>query len=112
MLPLVAIDFACNDPDNGLFAGFVGSASYGDAEIEAPSLRGFRFTEVDGGIRLHGRVFRTEGSVGWLGNWCWNRYWFTRSEAKRLLGTMKVKGWRATCAPHHFYRWMNGDGDD
>jgi len=104
----VAIDFACNDPDNGNFAGMVASANYGDAEIEAPNLSGYRFHQVSGGIRLHGVTFDVRRSIEWYGNWCWNRYWLDRQDAHRLLGLMRRRGWRATCAPHHFYRWMNG----
>lgn len=110
MKEIVAFDFACNDPDNGLFAGKVWSAQYGEAELELNSYNPVRFTEHPGGIRIHRRYFRVVGSTEWLGNWCWNRYWLPRAEAKRLLLTMRDNRWRATCAPHHFYRWFNREG--
>jgi hypothetical protein len=113
MKDIVAIDFACNDPDNGLFARRVFAAECGEAELEPVFCEGFAFTELAGGkLRLHRRIFQTAlPSREWFGNWCWNRYFFTRNEAKRLLRTMQANGWRATCAPHHFYRWFNR-GDD
>lgn len=107
MKSLVAIDFACNSPDNGLFAGRASMASYGDAELEAPALQGFAFTDFGDAIRLHRRKFQVVRATEWVGNFCWNRYWFTRAEAKRLLRTLRLHGWKAGCGPAPFLRWMN-----
>lgn len=108
MKKLVAFDFACNDPDNGLFAGEVWSAQYGDAEMERA--RPVKFTALPDRIRIHRNQFRIVGRVEWIGNWCWNRYWLPRVDAKALLVTLRSHGWRATCAPVHFSHWMNSDG--
>lgn len=108
MKKLVPFDFCCNDPDNGDFAGKVWMAQYGDAEIETRHGGYFRFTEIEGGIRIHRRKFKVVRYTYWHGNWCWNRYWLPRAEAKRLLATLKANGWRVTCGPSIFYRWFNG----
>jgi len=112
MKSIVGIDFACNDPDNGLFAGRVNMAQYGDAEIEAPCWEGYAFTLLDRGtIRIHGHAFPIHASRDWVGNWCWNRYFLLRDDAKRLLLCLRSHGWRATCAPARFYDWWNGRSD-
>lgn len=115
MKPIVFIDFACNDPDNGLFAGRAGQANYGpdNIEIESPNwLDGYKFTELKRGrqalIRIHRRTFEYVDSREWLGNWCWNRYWLRRDEMKRLLMTLRDNGWRVSCGPHVFFDWWNG----
>lgn len=100
------VDFACNDPDNGSFAGKVAMAQWGECELEAPS----DFTFTDGGsfIRIHRRKFPTLGSKSWVGNWCWDRFALSRTEWKRLMRVMKANGWRCTCGPTAAYRWFNG----
>lgn len=107
---LVPFDVACNDPDNGDFAGRAWMATFGaySAELEAPFGREVKFTETDRGFRFLRHEFAVRRTVHWYGNWCWNRYWLTRAEAKRLLGILRAKGWRCTCGPDRFYRWMNG----
>jgi hypothetical protein len=113
MRALSAIDFACNDPDNGSFSGRTGMAVYGDAEIESPDIYGgYKFTELDHGsigfIRIHRRKFIYTDAREWVGNWCWNRYYLRRDEMKRLLLTLRDNGWRVTCGPSRFYDWFNG----
>lgn len=96
----IAIDFACNDPDNGNFAGYAGVASVTcggiDCDLELDPCGGVRFTELPGAIRIHRHVFKIEGSKDWLGNWCWNRYWLPRSEYRRLIRVLAKNGWRCT----------------
>jgi hypothetical protein len=106
------IHFACNDPDNGNFAGRAAMASYGDVELEAPNWHGFRFTELTGAIRIHRRVFGIEGSKDWVGNWCWNAYRLNRVQMKRLLLTLRAAGWRCTCGPSLFFDWWNSGNPD
>jgi len=103
----VAIDFCCNDPDNGEFAGKVIGASYADCELEN-GMQEYKFTAGDGFIRIHRRNFKTVGRVYWLGNWCWDRFWFSRSEAKRLIGHLRKNGWRCTGGPVRLADWWNG----
>lgn len=108
----VAIDVACNDPDNGLFADRAGMITIDDIELESDNwLDGYRFTEIDGAIRLHRRVFKIVASKDWIGNWCWNRYWMERAEAKRFLHMLRDSGhWRCTTGPSRWYEWFNRDG--
>lgn len=116
----LAIDIACNDPDNGLFAGRAGIIMIGDDYIELESDNchersyngGYRFTELpDGSIRLHRRRFEVVSSKELFGNWCWNRYWLDRTEAKRFILTLRESGrWRCTCGPMPWYAWFNREG--
>jgi hypothetical protein len=92
----VAVDFACNDPDNGSFAGKAGVASVFGNDLELDPFGGVAFTEGTGWIRIHRRKFRCRGSRHWVGNWCWNRYFFARSEYRRLIRTLAEHGWRCT----------------
>jgi hypothetical protein len=95
---LIAVDFACNDPDNGNFAGRVGAASVHDCDLELDPLGGVKFS-VDvklGTLRLHRRTFRFRQWGQWVGNWCWNRYCFTPTEYRRLIRTLAWNGWSCT----------------
>lgn len=92
-----SVDFACNDPDNGDFAGRVWAASVAGSDLERSDWgNGVRFTELDGAIRIHRRTFKVVGVTHWLGNWCWNRYFFKRQEYRRLIRIMAANGWRCT----------------
>lgn len=112
MKALVGIDVACNDPDNGSFAGKTMMISYGEMELEADVWEGFRFTVLDGRrFRLHRREFRFIERKFWIGNWCWDRFWMKRPEAKRLIGLLRETGrWRCTQAPCRAYDWFNREG--
>jgi hypothetical protein len=109
MKALVAIDFACNDPDNGEFAGRVDQAHYAEADLEGDCLKGYAFEVRDGMIRIHRRQFRFIERKFWVGNWCWDSFWFSRPVAKQLLGTMRRNGrWRCGDGPTRFFDWWNG----
>lgn len=93
----VAVDFACNDPDNGSFAGKVFMASRSGNDLEADNWPdGYKFTDGGTFIRIHRCKFKVEHSKDWVGNWCWSRYWFSYSEYRRLIRTMAAHGWRCT----------------
>lgn len=107
------IDIACNDPDNGSFAGRAHMVTYrlwdgSYCELEADNWKGYAFTELAGGIRIHRRVFGIDGSKDWVGNWCWNGYKLKRKEAKRFLSTLRESGrWKCTHGPCRWYDWFN-----
>ena len=95
----VRIDFACNDPDNGVFAGRVPqihlpnemlslTAEQWDITSEArcPKLR----IEGDEMIVLSGKQWPAVGSRERIGNWCWSAWWFE-----------PATGWA-------FLRWLHG----
>ena len=105
----VVIDFACNDPDNGVFAGKAAFASltwHGIlCELEHPSWPdGIRFTELPDAIRIHRKVFKITGTKEWVGNWCWNSYRLAWPEYRRLIRTLAANGWRCTAG---LTRWTD-----
>lgn len=82
----IAIDIACNYPDNGLFDFCAEQINIGElAEFECLGRRAPRFREVDGGIVLSGKFWPVEGSRDWVGNWCWNRYILSLDRATDFL---------------------------
>lgn len=115
---LLAIDFACNDPDNGEFghrvtlACFEGGAGrrYGFELSINTANNGARFSIVDRGgktfVRLHRRLYEFASRKYWLGNWCWDRFWFPRAEGVRLLRDMARSGrWSPDCGPTRLWAW-------
>lgn len=108
------LDVACNDPDNGLFAGRAEQLEVEtwdkhrielDARGRAPS-----FTEVPRGIRLHRRVWPVLESKDWYGNWCWNAYWLAPDDLLGLLSfSHSTNLFHCTCAPSGlFENWNDG----
>jgi hypothetical protein len=92
VLNTIRIDFACNDPDNGNFAGRVAQIHVGDAlELVARnwnilSFNGCPRFRVDRRfIVLSGKRWPIVQSVDWYGNWCWNAYWFEPDVAADFL---------------------------
>ncbi len=108
MSAIRAFDFACNDPDNGDFAGRAALVTYRDLELEAPNFDvGYRFADSSKTIRIHRRTFSITGRRDWIGNWCWNRYYLPRFEAKRLLLTLRSQGWRSVGGPVRLCDWWD-----
>lgn len=106
-------DVACNDPDNGLFAGRATMIQYvwGDEyiELEANSWEGFAFRKYGNAFRIHRRRFEFIDTKGWVGNWCWDGFRLRRPEAKRFLITLKSSGrWSCTQGPTRWFNWFNG----
>jgi hypothetical protein len=106
---LVAIDFACNDPDDGLFAGKVAMGAIDGNDVETPHGGDVTFTELLGGFRIHRKSFVFVESKHWVGNWCWNRYWLTVKEANRLVEHLRAHGWHCTCGEERFYERFNAE---
>lgn len=110
------VDIACNDPDNGNFAGRTHMITYNFndkeyVELEADNWEGYAFTEIEGGIRLHRNIFSVVASKAWIGNWCWNRYKLPRPQAKKLIATLRDSGrWRCTHGPTRWFDWFNREG--
>jgi hypothetical protein len=112
MTRTIRIDIACNDPDNGSFAGKTNMIQYrfdGDyIELEADNWGGYAFTDSGSWIRLHRRKFEVIGSKEWFGNWCWNAYGFKRSVGVNLIMMLRASGrWRCTHGPSRWYDWFN-----
>lgn len=115
----VRLDFACNNPDNGDFAGRVSAIHLPEGALELTSrnwaITSFRgcpkFDEVGSAIRFLRRLWRFAGTVNWAGNWCWNAYWFPLNDAAELLFQARASGlfrceggWCSVCEP-----WERGD---
>lgn len=114
---MLYLDVACNDPDNGLFAGRALMLQIGCAEFQSHDwVRGSAFAELDGAIRLAGKRWQVESSKEWFGNWCWNRYqlgvkgltvcWYLTDFVTWLRGR-KLFG--IDTAPSDFFDWWNSD---
>jgi hypothetical protein len=101
MTKLVHVLFACNNPDNGDFAGKVENISietpYWPADLERAHVGEVKFAQGDGHtIRIHRCTFKYRSMAYWAGNWCWNAYAFPRSEYRRLVRTLAKHGWKCT----------------
>ncbi len=103
--PTTSVSFACNDPDNGSFAGRVADVHLDDLDIE---LHGYEIAFSDlksdpppalGKIRVGRRVFRYRTMTTWLGNWCWDGCQMEEPEARRLVAYLLERGWRAELHP-------------
>jgi hypothetical protein len=82
----IMVDIACNDPDNGLFAGRAAMIQVGSLlELTAKKDPAPKFAELVGCFRLSGKTWSTEGSKDWVGNWCWNGYWMAIPTAVEFL---------------------------
>lgn len=117
----VMIEIACNDPDNGSFAGRAEEIHIGAQLIELePRCYGGapRLVELPGDvIRLAGKKWQTHGCKEWLGNWCWNGYWFDIPVAVDFLTWLHAR--RLFCCTtgetRIFNMWKNSaafDADD
>lgn len=104
----IAIDFCCNDPDNGEFAGRVAAADYSGVDLVYDYYGpGLKFTVSGRTIRIHRRVFPFSKRIFWIGNWCWDRFWFHRADGVRLLRTMRDSGkWQIEGGPVTLIRWF------
>lgn len=95
MTRLVRLDFCCNDPDNGQFAGRIAGVQLPDMDLElaADDMVGpvFRLLPADR-MRVGRRVFRWEWSKEWFGNWCWNAYYVEPAVAVELLASLHGSG--------------------
>jgi hypothetical protein len=107
MTKLVPVDFACNDPDSGLFNCKVDTAEIDGNEIERGSQVTFR--ETAKGFRIHRKEFACEDRKDWVGNWCWNRYWLTVPESNRLVYHLRDNGWHCTTGELRFRSVFNGE---
>lgn len=104
----IGLDFACNDPDNGLFSGRVdGIQLYAEDpifELEARRETGPRLSVSDGSIRLAGKSWPISSSKEWVGNWCWNRYAFPLERAADFLIWLHArKLFALTCGDSRLY---------
>lgn len=107
------VSFACNDPDNGSFAGRalfchveVPKGEY--VEFDHDDWKdGAPFDFDDATITLDGQKYRFERRKGWYGNWCWDGFWVPREEAIRLLLAMHAsQEWHCTAGTVKILDWL------
>lgn len=100
MSGLVSIHFACNDPDNGDFAGRVAQISVESAALELTA-RGWGITsfrgcpklrEDDKHIVLAGKRWPFVRRKSWVGNWCWDGYAMTADTATAFMIWLHQRG--------------------
>ncbi len=116
---MIYLDVACNDPDNGYFAGRAPLLTLGYAEFESKFFDRFpKFVELDTKVRLAGKSWNCDWSKDWVGNWCWNRYrlnpptvekthrWYLVDFVKWLRGR---KLYHCSTATSDFFEWFNED---
>ena len=117
---MIYLDVACNDPDNGNFAGRAPMLQLGSAEREAHNFMcgtAPRFADLGDKVRLAGKHWHCGGSKDWVGNWSWNRYrlmppesdgkthrWYPVDFVKWLRSRNL---YRCISAPTDFFDWFN-----
>jgi hypothetical protein len=91
-MTFVRIDLACNDPDNGIFAGRLCQVNVGrllDLTARNWSITSFRgcpsLREGRDVIAVSGKRWPIVRSEEWVGNWCWNGYWMREQVARQFL---------------------------
>lgn len=95
---MIRVDFACNDPDNGNFAGRVTSVDWrGDKDTGLDLVfcspgAGLKFTDDGTRVRVLRRWYPYEKSQSWVGNWCWDAFWFEPPIAKAMLRHFRESG--------------------
>lgn len=107
---LIMVDVACNDPNNGLFAGRAEMISIGSDLLELTARRSApKFVETEVGFRLAGKVWPVHSNRHGVGNWCWNGYWMKTRDAVSFLAWLH--GRRLFCAEQGetrlFNMWMS-----
>ena len=99
MTHMYGVHVACNDPDNGNFAGKAqmlqldfGKGDY--LELGMCGAREPNFRVERSRFRLGRLWYSFERSSDWVGNWCWNAYYVTGLTAAKLaFDLMRDKRW-------------------
>jgi hypothetical protein len=133
---MIFVSLACNDPDNGCFAGRVERIEvhgfHGcDITLEPTRLPGPRFRWLDEppvskqmqlkgidpwprcdmGFKLGRYSYGCTGYKYGVGSWCWDGAKMAAVNVRHLLLTLREMGWRCTEAACEFYDAFNGGGD-
>ncbi len=113
----IGLDFCCNDPDNGLFAGRVEGIQLYDTdpvfELEPRREPAPKFTRLEeSAIRISGKRWPILGEKEWFGNWCWNQYVFDVEVAADLLIWLNQRGlFTLSCGDERLFNaWRWGPG--
>lgn len=107
---LIMIDVACNDPDNGIFAGRAEHISLGFDLLDLEAIRvPPKFTEIANGFRLAGKQWHAPSAKHGVGNWCWNGYWMKTRHAAHFLSWLHGRKLFAVCSGEQrlFNMWQS-----
>lgn len=108
----IMIDIACNNPDDGIFAGRAEMIEIaGDfLQLELAGCRAPKFTDLGDEIRLSRRKWPIVGSKDWIGNWCWNGYWMKIPIAVDFLAWLQTtRIFHCTCGEERAYNIWNSE---
>lgn len=113
----VAIDLACNDPDNGNFAGVIEAVNfYAEGELVELSLNAGKPMALRWGgavIFVRGKRWPILGIKGWMGNWCWDRVWMREDVAIAfLVWLQRSRKYGCECAPCDLFDAWNAQPCD
>lgn len=117
--PMIRIDVACNDPDNGNFAGRAPMIQIGDIDLEARDFYGRppRFAilaatpEGVSRFRLSGKTWTYRASKAWYGNWCWDAFWLRQLDAADFVNWLRRRRlYDCITGPSTFHEWFDGEG--
>ncbi len=111
---LIAIDLACNDPDNGNEIGQVRALEIADGALEFDGRifgRPLRLVENANDFRMAGKTWPFEYMKAWYGNWCWNRYWLKRDVAIAFTRWIKRRGLftEPHCGDEKLFNWWKSE---
>ena len=90
---LISIHFACNNPDNGDFAGQVCQIALPDGALDLTA-RAWRITSFRGCPKLRdgmdsfvlaGKRWPVIRRKFWVGNWCWDSFTLTSDKATAFM---------------------------
>src|SRR5690349_14173418 len=106
----VQVMLACNDPDNGNFAGECDTIEIPDLiTVEGPALK-CQFIDDGRWLRLEDQGFMIRSHATWVGNWCWDQVTMSLAEAGRLLRWLHERDWTCTEAEAGLFDAWHSDG--
>ncbi len=118
--PLIRVDFQCNDPDNGIFAGRVSQIQVGAEEalqLEANRWSGLSLSGCPSisfgqqAVTLSGKRWPTVRRTGWYGNWCWDAVWMREQTLRQFLVWLHGRGlFRCTSGEDSLFDAWNAPG--
>lgn len=127
----IELQLACNDHRNGFFIGQFESAQISVHRLESgkwitplddPQAElqlsegcpiGLRLDLPAEKIKISRREFKYLGWNEWVGNWCWNSYYFDFATGLDVLSYLRDSGkLGCECAETSFYRWWNRETEE
>lgn len=111
------VSFACNDPDNGVFAGRASGCHFdnlgGDmVEFDHDDFIdgcAFSIDDVMLKFKVGNAAFPYMRRINWYGNWCWDGFVMKRPQGIRLLQYLNRKrdDWHCTGGAVRILDWLD-----